>query len=965
MRLSTRLWQHSCLIFFSVVLFFGFSLHAQSLPNPPSIFIDTIISGANVSGNVLVGGWAIDNTAAVGTAIASVQIKVDGVAVAPANYGSPRSDVCAVYVGRPGCPNVGFWYSLNTSNLSLGSHTITACATDTDPTPDTGCANVTVNVQPTLPSIFIDTIISGASVSGNVLVGGWAIDNISAVGTAIASVQIKVDGATVAPANYGSPRPDVCAVYPGRPGCPNVGFAYLLDTNNLSSGPHTITACATDTDPNPDTGCANVTVNIQPTLLPSIFIDTIISGANVSGNVLVGGWAIDNTSVVGTAIASVQIKVDGAAIAPANYGSPRPDVCVVYPGRPGCPNVGFWYSLNTSNLSLGSHTITACATDTDPTPDTGCANVTVNVQPALPSIFIDTIHSGANVSGDVLVGGWAIDNISTVGTAIASVQIKVDGVVVGTANYGSLRTDVCAVYPGRPGCPNVGFAYLLDTSNLSSGPHTITGCATNSAQNPLTGCQTISVNAIAPLTLPTPGTVAPTQHPLVAQYSVSVPTGAQVTVEFGTDLSYGRTTSSQSVPTGGGTVSFLVAGMRPNTTYHMRAQASMGGGAIAYDIDHTFTSGSMPASFPAVTVTPAGKSPSGGVELLSALAQKITSLVVDTDGTPIWYYYDPTVSTSLFAFPIRQIDNGHFLVQYLNEVREVDLTGTIVRDLTLSQLNTALSDFGSTLVANVMHHDILSLSNGHWILLVQEVRDFQNLPGYPGTTQVLGDAVVDLDPNNQVVWVWRAFDHLDVNRHPFMFPDWTHSNGLAYTPDGNLLLSMRHQSWVIKIDYANGSGAGDILWRLGPQGDFTLSDTDPAAWFYNEHFPILLPSDTLRLALYDNGDTRPDSTGQPCYLNVSNTCYSRAVVLDLNEDTLQAQISWQYVLPWYSFWGGSIVQLPDGNMEFDSTTVNGGFSRVLETTGGASPQVIWQMDVSNADFYRGYRIPSLYPGVQW
>jgi hypothetical protein len=41
-----------------------------------------------------------------------------------------------------------------------------------------------------------------------------------------------------------------------------------------------------------------------------------------------------------------------------------------------------------------------------------------------------------------------------------------------------------------------------------------------------------------------------------------------------------------------------------------------------------------------------------------------------------------------------------------------------------------------------IHHDVLQLSNGHWILLVNENKDFQ-------ATTVLGDAIVDLDTNNQ------------------------------------------------------------------------------------------------------------------------------------------------------------------------------------------------------------------------
>ena len=259
-------------------------------------------------------------------------------------------------------------------------------------------------------------------------------------------------------ATYGSSRPDVCAAYPGRPGCPNVGYSFSLNTSALSTGTHTITVTATDSDGTPDTGSSSVTVNVQAPL-PTVYIDAPAQGSAVSGTVTVSGWAVDNASVVGTAISSVQVKVDGTVVGTATYGISRADVCAVYPGRPGCPNVGYSFSLNTSTLSAGSHTITVTATDSDGTPDSGSSSVTVTVQAPLPAVYIDAPAQGSAVSGAVTVSGWAVDNASVVGTAISSVQVKVDGTVVGTATYGSSRPDVCAVYPGRPGCPNVGYSY--------------------------------------------------------------------------------------------------------------------------------------------------------------------------------------------------------------------------------------------------------------------------------------------------------------------------------------------------------------------------------------------------------------------------------------------------------------------------------------------------------------------------
>ena len=130
------------------------------------------------------------------------------------------------------------------------------------------------------------------------------------------------------------------------------------------------------------------------------------------------GMGVDKASAVGTAISSVQFKVDGTVLGTASYGLSRPDVCAVSPGRPGCPNVGYSYSLNTSTLSVGTHTITVTATDSDTTPDSASSSVTLNVQATPPTVYIDGPAAGSSVSGTVTVIGWAIDNTSAVGTAI-------------------------------------------------------------------------------------------------------------------------------------------------------------------------------------------------------------------------------------------------------------------------------------------------------------------------------------------------------------------------------------------------------------------------------------------------------------------------------------------------------------------------------------------------------------------
>jgi arylsulfate sulfotransferase len=481
--------------------------------------------------------------------------------------------------------------------------------------------------------------------------------------------------------------------------------------------------------------------------------------------------------------------------------------------------------------------------------------------------------------------------------------------------------------------------------------------------------------------------VAATSNPLVASYNIRHFQTLTAWVEFGTDTTYGRKTSvvtdSVTVPDGQ-ILSILVAGMKPQTTYHMRAHVDWTGGSFI-DQDQTFTTGELPPALkpPGITTTrpTANLSPAPGVELLSLSApgtssappnsNALQSVVVDLQGNIIWYY-------PLGAFPVKTIPNGHFMLQLGGDLREVDLAGTTIRDVSVAQVNQSLQANGYSFTispplglpgGSPFHHDMLVLPNGHWIGLCQISKTFTDLPGYPGTTDVAGDALVDIDLNGNVVWAWSAFDHLDVNRHLQGLPDWTHSNALVYTPDGNLLLSMRHQSWVLKIDYANGTGSGDVLWKLGEDGDFTLLGGDPSQWFYGQHYPNLLSTNgsQMTLAVYDDGNLRIDSDGVACgSTSTAPACYSRATIFQVDESTNLATLLWQDLPGFYSFWGGSIVTLSNGDVEFDSSEpFNSAESQIMEVTQTDSPQVVWQLDVMGEWAYRGYRIPSLYPGVTW
>jgi arylsulfate sulfotransferase len=487
-----------------------------------------------------------------------------------------------------------------------------------------------------------------------------------------------------------------------------------------------------------------------------------------------------------------------------------------------------------------------------------------------------------------------------------------------------------------------------------------------------------------------------TKNPQVAQYIVYLPVPGKVRVDFGTTTGYGLETWRVPTPSpNGGQIRLYVAGMLGQTQYHMRGQIVLDDGATFTDVDRTCKTGTPPTTSPMQISTPAGASPQPGIELWNTVLPSTDTEAAATDlkGKVIWTYTFTHQPVDLIQ-GFQLLPNGDFLmtISYLpsitlsstagliDEVREIDLAGNTVRDLTVDQLNQKLAASnlrdaqGNTYKIRSFHHDVLALANGHWVILADYAKNYTNLPGHPGTIPVLGDAIVDVDQHFNPDWVWNAFDHLDINRQPMNFPDWTHGNALLYSSDDhNLLFSMRHQNWIIKIEFLDGLGSGKVMWRLGEGGDFKLvGGVDPTDWFYAQHGMGYFSQNTtgvFRIGMMDNGNDRIFADGQQaqCKQFQPNppSCYSTVPVLEINENNMTATLITHYVPPasYYSFFGGNADLLPNGDIETDfCAPLSGAIVQELAPDGG---QVVWQATTPKADQFHAFRMPSLYPGVQW
>jgi arylsulfate sulfotransferase len=260
------------------------------------------------------------------------------------------------------------------------------------------------------------------------------------------------------------------------------------------------------------------------------------------------------------------------------------------------------------------------------------------------------------------------------------------------------------------------------------------------------------------------------------------------------------------------------------------------------------------------------------------------------------------------------------------------------------------------------HHEARFLSDGKILVLASVERILDNVQR-EGRVNVLGDAIVVLDRDLNVTWYWDGFDHLDVKRmatlgnlcNPAACPplylapeanDWTHGNAVAETPDGHLIVSMRHQDWVIKLDYAHGFGSGAVLWRLGKGGDFRLESGDDNDWFSHQHDPEFEADGTL--TVFDNGNVRRNS---------DPTANSRGQALQLDESTLTARLVHNADLGVYSVAVGSAQLLDNGNYFFDCGFLADGTAVSVEVTPlGVPVHTLY----SSAPEYRTFRMRDMY-----
>jgi len=383
--------------------FITYDFYNQNIPDttPPNVSITSPANGSTVANTIEVIASATDNVA-----VAKVEFYVDNQLQV--------TDTASPYT-----------FSLDTTKLSNGTHNLSAIAYDTSN--NTASFSISVNVQnadTTPPTVTITSIANGSTVSGTIQIVANAMDNVG-----ISKVELYVDGQLQATdtafpyvfnldttklsngehgivvfaydtsnnsASYGiwvivqngSPDkipPQVAITSPvngailsktvlvsatasdnvevsrvviqAGPGVTYSSsippYAFNWDTTQWRDQDYTITATAYDTSNNSTTTSITVTVQ-NDAIPPQVAFTSPANGAVVSKTIQVSLSASDNVGVT-----RVDLLLDNGTL--FTIESPP-----------------YAFSVNTTQLQNGNHTLTATAYDFSN--NTSSSTITVNVQ---------------------------------------------------------------------------------------------------------------------------------------------------------------------------------------------------------------------------------------------------------------------------------------------------------------------------------------------------------------------------------------------------------------------------------------------------------------------------------------------------------------------------------------------------------------------------------------------------------
>lgn len=223
-------------------------------------------------------------------------------------------------------------------------------------------------------------------------------------------------------------------------------------------------------------------------------------------------------------------------------------------------------------------------------------------------------------------------------------------------------------------------------------------------------------------------------------------------------------------------------------------------------------------------------------------------------------------------------------------------------------LNTNFDEIqlvGTVGLSHTDHHDFLIQPDNELVFIAYDgtVRDLTGI----GLTaeELIEDSVVQIidRASRQVLFEWNSWDQLSYSNQLYepKRAEYAHVNSVFVDSDGNLIISARGMSQVLKISRPGGQ----ILWRLGGKTNQFRFINDPFSNICGQHNATRLENGNL--LIFDNG--------QYCWPVIAERgAHTRIVEYRIEEQAREAELVWSYTQEnAHTTAAGSAQRLPNGN----------------------------------------------------
>ena len=260
-------------------------------------------------------------------------------------------------------------------------------------------------------------------------------------------------------------------------------------------------------------------------------------------------------------------------------------------------------------------------------------------------------------------------------------------------------------------------------------------------------------------------------------------------------------------------------------------------------------------------------------------------------------------------------------------------------------------------VSSTDFHDAVLLPGGGRILMAY----IRNPEG------VLESHFEEVNAAGDVILTWNSQDHINPDQDPVTRPlgDNAHLNSIEVMLDGNLLLSFRHLSQVMKVNRTTGA----VMWRLGGVNSTFAFPDDPFGGPCAQHTARELANGDIQI--FDNGAKLTQFTVDKMCPNPADPKgpriergLSRVTVYRLDESSKEASLIDSHELDGFSQFAGSAQRL--GTSTLSDNVMVGLFDGRATGTGAQMPDAleiapdgttVWSLSAADASSYRALAVP--------